>query len=327
MKETLADIGEKEILNRLQYFMPINQINDDTADLYLSTKQLIINTDILVENVHFNEQTFKPKDIGWKAISVNLSDLASSGTNTILGVTVGLIAPPTTPWKWVEGVYQGMNEALEKFGGKILGGDCSKGNDKIISITAFGERGPLRLHRANAIPGDYLITSGSHGLSRLGLALLNSENFPGKELISTSLSEKAIRTHRRPMPPLKALEAIIKHKPEKTAWRAAGTDSSDGLINAIENLCFSSECQAILFKEKIPKDNEWPKGNQWEQWCLNGGEDFELIASLPESWAKNLLSREPSIKLIGKIKQGAPRIIWDNGDKVKLLKSYEFNHF
>ena len=72
-------------------------------------------------------------------------------------------------------------------------------------------------------------------------------------------------------------------------WRAAGTDSSDGLLNAVQNLCNSSNCQAVLDEKKLPRSPNWPLGSNWDQWCLNGGEDFELIVSLPPIWAEAFL--------------------------------------
>ena len=135
-KEKLYEIGEKEILNRLKQYMDPRQIDDDTALLKLNNENLIINTDILVETVHFSDCTASPENVGWKAVVANLSDLSCSGVKDILGITVGLVVPPNTTWNWVDDAYKGINKALNKFGGKLLGGDCSKGKEKILSITA-----------------------------------------------------------------------------------------------------------------------------------------------------------------------------------------------
>ena len=89
--------------------MPRGQTEDDTAQVSPLGKDILINTDVLVEGVHFRDTTSTPEDAGWKAITTNLSDLASSGVDKILWVTVGMIAPPNTQWKWVENVYIGIN--------------------------------------------------------------------------------------------------------------------------------------------------------------------------------------------------------------------------
>ena len=140
-KEILEDIGEKELINRLGKFMPKNQVSDDCALIKAKNKNLLVNTDSLVENVHFNEISSCPGDIGWKAVVSNISDLLSSGSKKTIGITINLILPTRTEWIWIEELYRGINKALKEYGGIILGGDCSKGNQKSISITSFGIQG------------------------------------------------------------------------------------------------------------------------------------------------------------------------------------------
>ena len=327
LNETLDQIGEKELLKRLKRFMDTGQIDDDTALIKPAGKELLINTDVLVENVHFNENTACAESIGWKAIASNVSDLVASGSDEILSFTIGLVTPPLTDWHWIEGLYKGMNEALNFFGGKLIGGDFSKGQEKVISITAIGALGPLNLHRGKGKPGDILLTSGSHGLSRLGLAILNNETIKDLQKLPKSLKEEAIQVHQRPRPPIEALKSLLRCKPQGIPWRAAGTDSSDGLLDAVENICSISNCQAVLSHSDLPKHPLWPKGNKWSKWCLEGGEDFELVISLPEIWAKSFIQMSPKIREIGYLKKGLPTVIWDNGEVVKKELSSTFKHF
>ena len=157
-KERLEDIGEKELIDRLGKFLPINQISDDCALIKTANENLLVNTDSLVENVHFNDITICPRDLGWKAVVSNLSDLLSSGSKKTIGITISLVLPARTEWIWVEKLYKGINKALKEYGGKILGGDCSKGNEKIISISAFGIQGELELRRNACNPGDLILS-------------------------------------------------------------------------------------------------------------------------------------------------------------------------
>ena len=138
MITTLKDIGEIELLGRLKKFMRSGQIDDDIAEIKSSKKNLLINTDLLVEKIHFSEEISNPKDIGWKCITTNISDLICSGSENIISFSVGLVLPPSTNWEWVENLYIGMSEAMQEFGGEIIGGDCSCGETKMISITAIG---------------------------------------------------------------------------------------------------------------------------------------------------------------------------------------------
>jgi len=324
---TIKDIGEIELLNRLKKFMRSGQIDDDTAEIKSRNRNLLINTDLLVEKIHFSEKTSNAKDIGWKSIATNASDLICSGSENIIAFTVGLVLPPSTNWEWVENLYKGMSEAMQEFGGEIIGGDCTSGEIKMISISAIGEMNKPRLHRGNALPGDFIISTGFHGLSRLGLALLTSEKLPSEVHISPELVNRAIQAHNRPYPAIKALKALIECKPYLTSWRAAGTDSSDGLIESIRGICQSSNCQAILSKTSILKDPDWPKDSTWNEWVLNGGEDYELILTLPPEWAKAFLKKLKSAKIIGFIKEGKPNIFWNNLEEINTKESSLFRHF
>ena len=327
MITTIKDLGEIELLNRLKRFMRSGQIDDDIAEIKSNKKNLLINTDLLVENIHFSEKISNAKDIGWKCITTNVSDLICSGSEHIISFNVGLVLPPSTNWKWVESLYEGMCEAMHEFGGEIIGGDCASGEIKMISITAIGEMNKLRLHRGNALPGDYIVSTGYHGLSRLGLAFLTDEKLPSEVQISPELIKRAIQAHKRPYPAVKALKALIDSKPYSTKWRAAGTDSSDGLIESIRGICQSSFCQAVLSKNSFLKDPDWPIDSTWDEWVLNGGEDYELILALPKEWAKALTKKSKYAKIIGFIKEGKPNLLWDNLEEINFEKSSLFRHF
>ena len=121
-KEILEDIGEKELINRLAKFMPKNQVLDDCALIKTKNDNLLVNTDSLVENIHFNDISISPQDLGWKAVVSNISDLLSSGSKKTIGITISLILPTKTEWVWVEELYKGINKALKEYGGIILEG-------------------------------------------------------------------------------------------------------------------------------------------------------------------------------------------------------------
>ena len=326
MTVTLAELGEAELLRRLARFAPPGQLSDDTSILDADSRRLLVNTDVLVENVHFSDRTTSAADVGWRAVATNLSDLAASGAVAVDGITVALVAPGGTHWSWVEDLYRGISEALSCYGGILLGGDCSSGNQKLISITALGRVGPLRLHRADARPGDWLVTSGAHGLSRLGLALLQGDpDIDGRCVLTDGLRQRAICRHRRPIPRLDALNTLLEQKPTDLPWRAAGTDSSDGLLAAVQALCDSSRCGARLTREWLPRASDWPSGVRWDEWCLNGGEDFELVLALPASWAQRWLEHQSESRRIGWITAKSHEILWS--DTRLPVAAEGFDHF
>ena len=325
MTINLATLGEAELLRRLGRFAPPGQLDDDTAALPGDSRITLVNTDVMVDGIHFSDATTKASDVGWRAVVANLSDLAASGAVSIEGITVALIAPGDTPWDWVDGVYQGMAEALEQYGGALLGGDCSAGAQRLISVTAFGRQGPLQLHRGHAKPGDLLVTSGFHGLSRLGLALLQGDTTLEKNALEGSLSSEAIARHQRPKPRLDAVDVLLNCKPDDLSWRAAGTDSSDGLLAAVQGLCASSCCGALLERDRLPRPRDWPEGPQWDQWCLCGGEDYELVLSLPPVWAERWLDMQPNSFRFGRITGAADNIRWSE-DNTR-IEHEGFDHF
>ena len=326
-KELLKDLGEKELINRLGKFMPKNQVSDDCALIKTKNNNLLVNNDSLVENVHFNDITICPRDLGWKAVISNISDLLSSGSNKIIGITISLILPAKTEWIWVEELYKGINKALKEYGGKILGGDCSKGNQKVISITAFGIQGELELRRDGCKPGDVILTTGIHGLSKLGFMIQNKINFDTNICLNERLITKAVERFCRPKVYPNLLKNLLKTRSNKKIKRIGCTDSSDGLFQALQDLAIASNCKAIINYEKIPKDKDWPKGDKWDEYYFFGGEDYELVFSLPKKWAKNLSKLDKDINEIGFFADGEPSIEFKDSNKNKLLNNTPFKHF
>ena len=326
-KETLEDIGEKELINRLRKFMPRNQALDDCALINTKNNDLLINNDSLVENIHFNDLTIYPKDLGWKAVVSNISDLLSSGSKKTIGITISLILPAKTEWFWVEELYKGINKALKKYGGIILGGDCSKGNQKAISITAFGIQGELELRRDACKPGEIILTTGIHGLSKLGFMIQSKMNFDNNISLNERLISKSIEHFCRPQVYPNFLKNLLKTRSNKKIKKLGCTDSSDGLFQAVQDLAIASKCKAILNYEKIPKDKDWPKGDKWDEYYFFGGEDYELVFSLPKKWATNLTRLDKNINAIGYFTNGEPTVKFREKKKDVLLKNTPFKHF
>ena len=324
----LRDLGEWELLRRLAAYAPAGQFNDDAALLEeRSDRQLVVNTDVLVEGVHFSDATIEPRDLGWRAAAANLSDLAAMGCTEVTGITVALVAPGDTAWTWVEGVYAGLRDALEPHGAVILGGDCSSGAERLLSITALGRvTHGTTIRRGDGRPGDWLVSSGPHGLSRLGLALLLDELEAAQ--VSPALRERAIEAHRRPQPRLDVAKALHSCRPSGQAWRVGGADSSDGLAAAVKAIAATSGCGAALERSHLPIDPELAQLEAGEHWCLGGGEDFELVLALPPSWAEALLKALPSSSCIGSLVEAEPGLVcWQESGEPLAATESGFTHF
>ena len=330
-QETLADLGEWELIRRLGAFAPPGQFADDAALLPATGDiPLVVNTDVLVEGIHFSDATTAAADVGWRATAANLSDLAAMGCTAVVGITVALVAPAATPWPWVAEVYGGIKAALQTYGGVLLGGDCSGGSQRLLAITALGtwaaaapgaattasqpgdnvKSGPIR--RGDGLPGDLLVSTGPHGLSRLGLALLQGTIPAGG--LDPSLVERAIQAHRRPQPRFDAVRALIASRPAPLNWRVGGCDSSDGLAAAAAAIAASSGCAAQLNRDALPLDPAMAGLPQAAAWCLGGGEDFELVLALDPLWAEALIAALPGTTRVGALVAGqAGSLGWSDG--------------
>ena len=325
--ELIKDLGEKELIKRIAQFMPENQTSDDCAFINIKRNDLLINTDLLVEHTHFTNDTIEPLDLGWKAITTNLSDLISSGCDEIIGVKIGLVLTQETEWCWVKNLYKGINLALSKFGGFILGGDCSKGLEKIIAITAFGTQGEIVLRRYYSCPKEIILTTGIHGLSKFGLDLKQKKISCESLLNKTTLIQDALKAFCRPEPKPEILSQITKSRKKNQKLKVGCTDSSDGFYQAILDLATESKCKAMIDYSKIPKHKFWPKGKDWDEYYFFGGEDYELIFSLPKLWADELLKIEDSIFEIGYFKKGEPSLEIYNMPNNTLSPNSIYSHF
>jgi len=313
----VGDIGEKGLLERLQRFCPTEIVGDDAAVIATQPGQsLVVTTDVLVDGVHFSDRTTSPEDAGWRAAAANLSDLAAMGASP-LGITVGLGLRSDVPVIWVEQLYQGMTECLQQYNTAVVGGDVCRSPVITLAITAFGQVDPNRtIRRSAAQIGDAIVVTGVHGASRAGLELLLHPDL-GQNL-SDAERIALIQAHQRPQPRLDVLPILgeildSQSKIQATCWRSrsvseeetqtldpkskirvAGMDSSDGLADALVQLCQASGVGAKIERSHIPMPptlNKWVSPEQALDWALYGGEDFELVLCLPPEPASALVQQ------------------------------------
>lgn len=239
----------------------------------------VYTTDMLVEERHFSRRYFSPQDLGWKAAAVNISDLAGMGAQLqYLFISLGL--PEELDLAFVKGLYEGLHEACQTFGGIIAGGDTVSSPILTLNVTAVGTcpEGSHPGRRFMAQPGDYIIASGFHGLSNVGLQAFQNQ-WPDFNTSKTC--------HLRPMPRIEA-GLTLARKFERYALM----DSSDGLADALIKIADSSQQTLVVEQRKLPIHPEvmaygqrinpnQPEATAFHT-LLYGGEDFELIAAVPE---------------------------------------------
>jgi thiamine-monophosphate kinase len=305
--ETVGDLRESGLLKLIQPYCSV-VVGDDGAVLEPILDRPIVTTDVLVDGVHFSDRTTPAHSVGWRSVAANLSDLAAMGASPI-GITVGLALPPSTPTQWVEELYQGMKNCLDRFGGSILGGDLVRSPVRMVSITALGQTAKPML-RSTAQAGDVLVVTGYHGASKAGLEhLLNPGITP-----SAADPNPLVQAHQYPVPRVD----VLRFLPD----RIAGMDSSDGLADAVIQIACSSQLGARLWG--LPMHPELRHYDAAWEWTFYGGEDFELVLAMSPQAAPQFVQQVPGSLVIGELTEDRA-IVWADGRSLGQAQS--FQHF
>jgi thiamine-monophosphate kinase len=252
-------------------------VGDDAAVLRPTPgRRLVVTTDVLVEGRHFGSAFSEPEDWGWKAVAVNLSDLAAMGA-AARWLLVALTVPDHASLTLLQRLYAGIGEACEAFAVALVGGDTSGGPALSLAVTALGEA-DRAVTRAGARPGDRLVVSGPLGAAAAGLALLERDDQPARELLGRFPGLAA--AHRRPRPEL-ATGMRLAH-----AGATAMIDLSDGLAGDALHLAEASGVGIELHDAAVPlapgvAEAAALLGRDPAELALGGGEDYLLAAALP----------------------------------------------
>ncbi|WP_299407036.1 thiamine-phosphate kinase [Acaryochloris sp. IP29b_bin.148] len=288
---TIADLGEQQLLQRLYQFCSPSKVGDDAAVLTPRPgHHIVVTTDMLVDGIHFSDRTTSPADVGWRAAAANLSDIAAMGAMP-LGLTISLGLPETLSVHWLDQLYQGIADCLNTYGTAIIGGDLSRSAVVTVSMTALGEVLPsAQILRTTAQPGDAIVVTGVHGAARAGLELLLNPDWG--QTLSTAEQLELKQAHQHPQPRLDVIQCLRQIAPEV---RVSGMDSSDGLADAVLQICRASGVGAEIQQTHIPipkslQATQALTSEQILEWALYGGEDFELVLCLPLPSAQALIA-------------------------------------
>lgn len=247
-------------------------IGDDCALVQpAENKSIAISCDTLVENVHFFPD-MPPAALGYKALAVNLSDLAAMGAEPAW-MTLALTLPDVDE-TWLSGFSEGLFEAADYYGIALIGGDTTRG-PRAINITVHGQvpQGKA-LTRHGAKAGDWIYVTGTLGDSALGLDIIR-----GAQQASTENKAFLINRHYCPTPRVLAGQAL-------RSLASSAIDLSDGLISDINHILKAAAVGAIVDVNCIPLSQAMRETVSEEQalgYALTGGEDYELLFTVPES--------------------------------------------
>lgn len=282
----VSEIGEFGLIAMLDAALPEEVrrsaalelgIGDDAAVWRPSPgASVVITTDSLVEEVHFRLDWTDWESLGHKALAVNVSDLAAMGATPKLAVvTLGLRGSERIAD--LVALYTGMGDVARRYGLVIAGGDIVRSPFGLaLHITALGEvLGEQRLTRSGARPGDIIAVTGTLGASAAGMQLLADPSAPG----FAATADLLVQAHLRPEPRV-PLGQVLRER-----GAGAAMDLSDGLMGDLPKILSASDVSAEIDLREIPVAAAvralFPE--QWLDFATRGGEDYELLFTVPES--------------------------------------------
>ncbi len=332
LQTNISELGEFGLIDRLtkdillKNSSTIKGVGDDAAILDYGNKQIVVSTDLLTEGIHFNLMYVPLKHLGYKAVIVNLSDICAMNA-VPKQIVVSVAVSGKFSVEAMEELYSGINQACEKYGVDLIGGDTTSSLTGLtISITVLGEveKGNAVM-RSGAKPNDLLCVTGDLGGAYMGLQLLEREN-------------EVYKVNPKMQPQLVGYDYILQRqlRPEAridivSAFKKLGIkptsmiDISDGLSSEIHHLCKNSNVGCSLHEEKIVLDFQTKKMAEELNInplvaALNGGEDYELLFTVPLS-DYDKIKNDPDFTIIGHITEASEGInlITTGGSAIPLV--------
>ena len=301
-------------------------VGDDAAVWQPSrSHRSVITTDALVEGVHFSRDTLALRDIGWRAMAANASDVAAMGARGVLA-TIALGVPRGFEADDLRELYRGLSACADENGFAIAGGDLTRSDVLTLAITVVGEVRASNLKlRSAGLPGDVVAVTGELGASRAGLRVLE-----GRIALDEPLRAQAIEAHARP-----------RARSAEGRWLAASAhvrammDCSDGLSTDLGRLCAASACGAAIDTVPVAPSARAAAealGENPESFALAGGEEFELIVAVAPRAFAHLATRfrahfgRPLLR-VGRLRAGEGLAVSTGNGEEAPLQPLGWDHF
>lgn len=310
----ISNLGEFCLIDHLTRNFEIHNastvlsVGDDAAIIDHFGKQTVITTDMLVEGIHFDLMYTPLKHLGYKSVIVNLSDVyAMNATPT--HITLSIAFSNRFSLEALDEFYEGVYAACEKYQVDLIGGDTSTSQKGLlISVTALGEITPGKIvKRSGAQKGDLVCVSGYLGGAFLGLTILEREKkiYLENPQVQPDLEDQQYIVGRMLKP--EARKDIIEFFEKNDIMPTSMIDVSDGLSSEILHICKQSNVGCKLYEDKIPIHDEarqfaYKLELDPTACALSGGEDYELLFTVPQSEYEKLVLNE-NISVIGYINE------------------------
>ena len=309
---TLGELGERGLIERIRRRLgPPGAgvclgIGDDAAVVAWPAGNLLLTVDTLLEDVHFRRSTSTLRDVGAKALAVNLSDVAAMGGEPRVAL-VALALSPSSAVSDVDDLYTGILDLATPHGVLLVGGDtCASPGGLVLTITLAGRVDGPPLTRAGARPGDLILVTGSLGAAAAGLASLEHGPVAAPDDVLATVRN----AHRRPTPRV-AEGRVIRAAGGATAM----IDLSDGLATDLGHIARESGTGAVVDLGALPVGEATRAvartlGTDPVAWAVSGGEDYELCFTAAPEAARALAARVSSetgtaVSVIGEIRPAA----------------------
>ena len=292
--------------------------------------ELVLKTDPVAEGVHFLPGD-APQDIAWKALAVNVSDLAAKGA-TPLGYLMALSFPAAPTAGWMTGFVEGLETAQARFGCHLLGGDTDRRPGLLtISITIIGSVPSGRMvPRTTAQTGDTLFVSGTIGDAGLGLELAKNADLQVAWSLSDAAADTLRQRYRRPEPRL-ALAASLRQ------YASAAMDVSDGLVKDLDRMLRVSGVAGHLVAAQVPLSEPARKvlvhTPEFLSRLITAGDDYEILLAVPsdrtQPFATAAAAAGVPVTRIGQVVPGPPALVVEglDGRPLDLPERAGWDHF
>lgn len=335
----IGEIGEFGLIDQIQEMFQIKNestlvgIGDDAAVLDAKEQTQIVSTDMLVEGVHFDLSYTPLQHLGYKAVSVNVSDIAAM--NAIpKQITVNLGLSNRFSVEAVKAFYEGVKFACDDYAVDLVGGDTTaSATGLIISVTAIGEAEKSKLtYRKNAELNDIICVSGDLGGAFLGLQILEREKevFKANPDMQPDLQQYD-QVVKRQLKPSARMD-IVHELRDFDVVPTSMIDISDGLASELFHIAKSSDVGITIYEDKLPiAKNAMDTAVEFKidpmTCALNGGEDYELLFTISQNDFEKI-KNHPDIAMIGYIdkKENGKKMVTKNGNTVP-LKAQGWKHF
>ena len=335
----LSQLGEFGLIERIKSkFQNTNPstltgIGDDTAIIEAGEKPLLVSTDILLEGIHFNLSYMPLQHLGYKAVAVNVSDIAAMNGKPEQ-ITIGLGLSNRFSVEAIDALYNGIHAACENYKVDLVGGDTTaSASGLVISITAIGRVAKDKVvRRSTAKNNDIICVTGDLGAAYLGLQVLEREKqvFLTNPEMQPDLEKYEYLVGRQLKP--EARMDIIHELFEKNIVPTSMIDISDGLASELIHLGKNSGLGTKIFEENVPIDSmAYETAIEFNldpiTCALNGGEDYELLFTIsPADHEK--LKNHPDIHFIGHMHSNAQQNVMVTKQQTLVpLQAQGWNHF